>query len=75
MCGEAEATIAIVGLALPNQTQRGQVAASLAGLAALQVLNLSCNALHGALPAGLLRLRTLEALDVSAKQPTCPERR
>ena len=61
-----ESAAGVVGLALPNRTLRGQVSASLAGLAALRVLNLSGNALHGTLPAALLRLRTLEVLDVSA---------
>ncbi|KAL6629714.1 hypothetical protein ACP70R_029479 [Stipagrostis hirtigluma subsp. patula] len=55
----------VVGLVLPNRTLRGEVAASLAGLAALRVLNLSSNALRGALPAALLRHRSLEVLDVS----------
>uniref|UniRef100_A0A0E0CDW7 non-specific serine/threonine protein kinase n=1 Tax=Oryza meridionalis TaxID=40149 RepID=A0A0E0CDW7_9ORYZ len=55
----------VVGLVLPNATLRGVVAESLAGLAALRVLNLSSNALRGALPAGLLRLRALQVLDVS----------
>ncbi|XP_021308392.1 phytosulfokine receptor 1 [Sorghum bicolor] len=52
----AAGVIAVVGLALPNRTLRGQVSASLAGLAALRVLNLSGNALHGTLPAALLRI-------------------
>ncbi|KAF0934959.1 hypothetical protein E2562_029489 [Oryza meyeriana var. granulata] len=55
----------VVGLVLPNRTLRGEVAVSLAGLAALRVLNLSGNALRGAFPAGLLRLRGLQVLDVS----------
>uniref|UniRef100_A0A0E0G050 non-specific serine/threonine protein kinase n=1 Tax=Oryza nivara TaxID=4536 RepID=A0A0E0G050_ORYNI len=55
----------VVGVVLPNATLRGVVAESLAGLAALRVLNLSSNALRGALPAGLLRLRALQVLDVS----------
>ncbi|KAL5208338.1 hypothetical protein ABZP36_032773 [Zizania latifolia] len=56
----------VVGLVLFNRTLRGEVAeSSLAGLAALRVLNLSSNALRGALPAGLLRLRGLQVLDVS----------
>ncbi|KAJ1277535.1 hypothetical protein BS78_04G012100 [Paspalum vaginatum] len=62
----AGGAVAVVGLALPNRTLRGQVSASLAGLAALRALNLSGNALRGALPAALLRLRSLEVLDVSA---------
>jgi len=53
MYGEAEAGVAIVVLTLPIRT-RGQVAASLAGLATIRVLNLSGNALRGTLPAGLL---------------------
>ncbi|XP_066321024.1 phytosulfokine receptor 1-like [Miscanthus floridulus] len=69
-CGESAvdgtAVVAVVGLALPNRTLRGQVSASLTGLTELRVLNLSGNALRGALPAGLLRLRSLEVLDVSA---------
>uniref|UniRef100_A0A8R7TNE2 Leucine-rich repeat-containing N-terminal plant-type domain-containing protein n=1 Tax=Triticum urartu TaxID=4572 RepID=A0A8R7TNE2_TRIUA len=56
----------VVGVVLPNQTLRGEVAASLAGLTALRMLNLSGNALRGALPPGLLRLRRLEVLDVSS---------
>ncbi|KAG8076528.1 hypothetical protein GUJ93_ZPchr0006g40763 [Zizania palustris] len=56
----------VVGLVLFNRTLRGEIAEpSLAGLAALRVLNLSSNALRGALPAGLLRLRGLQVLDVS----------
>ena len=58
MYGEAEAGVAIVGLTLPIRT-RGQVAASLAGLATIRVLNLSGNALRGALPAGLLQWPSL----------------
>ena len=58
MYGEAEAGVAIVGLALPIRT-RGQVAASLAGLATIRVLNLSGNALRGTLPAGLLQWSSL----------------
>ncbi|KAK3155833.1 hypothetical protein QOZ80_2AG0099290 [Eleusine coracana subsp. coracana] len=54
----------VIGLVLPNHTLQGQVSASLAGLAALRVLNLSSNALRGPLPADLLR-RRLEVLDVS----------
>ncbi|CAD6252169.1 unnamed protein product [Miscanthus lutarioriparius] len=69
-CGESAvdgaAVVAVVGLALPNRTLRGQVSASLTGLTELRVLNLSSNALRGALPAGLLRLRSLEVFDVSA---------
>ncbi|CAD6248410.1 unnamed protein product [Miscanthus lutarioriparius] len=63
---DGTAVVAVVGLALPNRTLRGQVSASLTGLTELRVLNLSGNALRGALPAGLLRLRSLEVLDVSA---------
>ncbi|KAG2655488.1 hypothetical protein PVAP13_1KG019500 [Panicum virgatum] len=69
LCDEApggSAAAAAVGLVLPNRTLRGEVAASLAGLAALRVLNLSSNALRGAIPVALLRLRSLEVLDVSA---------
>ncbi|KAF7082468.1 hypothetical protein CFC21_086337 [Triticum aestivum] len=62
LCGRA----GVVGVVLPNRTLRGEVAASLAGLAALRVLNLSGNALRGALPPALLRLRRLEVLDVSS---------
>ncbi|XP_062221310.1 phytosulfokine receptor 1-like [Phragmites australis] len=70
VCGAAGGGTVVVGLVLPNRTLRGEVAASLAGLAALRVLNLSSNALRGALPAGLLRLRSLEVLDVSANALT-----
>ncbi|PAN03636.1 hypothetical protein PAHAL_1G012300 [Panicum hallii] len=67
LCNDAPGgSAAVVGLVLPNRTLRGEVAASLASLAALRVLNLSSNALRGAIPAGLLRLRSLEVLDVSA---------
>ncbi|GJN18803.1 hypothetical protein PR202_gb06005 [Eleusine coracana subsp. coracana] len=63
VCSNAEE---VIGLVLPNRTLQGQVSASLAGLAALRVLNLSSNALRGPLPADLLlRLRRLEVLDVS----------
>lgn len=66
VCGAAGGGAAVVvGLVLPNRTLRGEVARSLAGLAALRVLNLSTNALRGALPEGVLRLRGLEVLDVS----------
>ena len=64
MCGEAKAAVAIVGLALPNQTLRGQVVVSLPSLAALRVLNLSGNAIRGAAPAPNDRI--LEVLDVGA---------
>uniref|UniRef100_A0ACD5V8E7 Uncharacterized protein n=1 Tax=Avena sativa TaxID=4498 RepID=A0ACD5V8E7_AVESA len=56
----------VVGVVLPNRTLRGKVSASLTDLTALQVLNLSGNALWGSLPAGVLRLGSLEALDVSS---------
>lgn len=62
VCGRA----GVVGVVLPNRTLRGEVAASLAGLTALRMLNLSGNALRGSLPPGLLRLRRLEVLDVSS---------
>ncbi|OEL24864.1 Phytosulfokine receptor 1 [Dichanthelium oligosanthes] len=63
--GGGAGAVVVVGLVLPNRTLQGEVAASLAGLAALRVLNLSSNALRGTIPAGLLRLRRLEVLDVS----------
>jgi len=71
MCGEAKAAVAIVGLALPNRTLRGQVVVSLPSLAALRVLNLSGNAIRGTLPAGLLRLRTTGPSRCSTLAPTC----
>ncbi|CAN6242763.1 unnamed protein product [Urochloa humidicola] len=61
-----DAAVAVVGLVLPNRTLHGVVSPSLAGLAALRVLNLSGNALRGAIPVALLRFPSLEVLDVSA---------
>ena len=75
MCGEAKAAVAIVGLALPNRTLRGQVVVSLPSLAALRVLNLSGNAIRGALPArstSSLRSRGGSATASSSAPCCCP---
>jgi len=77
MCGEAKAAVAIVGLALPNRTLRGQVVVSLPSLAALRVLNLSGNAIRGALPArstSSLRSRSGSATASSSLPCCCPLR-
>jgi len=77
MCGEAKAAVAIVGLALPNRTLRGQVVVSLPSLAALRVLNLSGNAIRGALPArstSSLRSRGGSATASSSLPCCCPLR-